>query len=160
LIAASQLLLLLLIANGAPIIARRLLRGHCNWPVDAGRMFMDGHPWLGPSKTVRGIVAAVLACVMGAELIGIPVMIGVLAAVGAMSGDLLSSFVKRRLGIPPSGMTLGLDQIPEALIPTLLIAEQLGLTFAWGVAVIVVFMVLELSLSRLLFTLHIRKRPY
>lgn len=159
-IAASQLLLLLLIANGAPIIAHRLLRGHCNWPVDGGRAFVDGRPWLGPSKTLRGILAAILACVIAASLIGIPVLTGSLVAIGAMSGDLLSSFIKRRLGVPASGMTLGLDQIPESLLPTLLVGGQLGVTLGWGIVVVLAFVVMELSLSRLLFALNIRKRPY
>jgi hypothetical protein len=78
----------------------------------------------------------------------------------AMAGDLFSSFVKRRLGLPPSSMALGLDQIPESLFP--LLACRLLLPLTWldiGVAV-VLFFVGELVLSRILFKLHVRDRPY
>ena len=159
-IVASQLLLLLLIANGAPIIARNLLGKRWNRPLDGGRTFLDGRPWLGASKTLRGILAAIIACGVTAALLGIPLITGVLAAIGAMLGDLLSSFTKRRLRIAPSAMAPGLDQIPESLLPTLLVGSQLGLTPGWGVATIAAFVALELLLSRILFALRIRKRPY
>jgi hypothetical protein len=35
-----------------------------------------------------------------------------LIAASAMAGDCLSSFIKRRLGLERSSMTLGLDQYP------------------------------------------------
>ena len=77
-----------------------------------------------------------------------------------MIGDLLSSFVKRRLDIAPSGMALGLDQIPEVVIPLLLVQRQVGLGPADIITVTLWFIVIELLLSRVLFRLHIRKRPY
>ncbi len=160
LIAAGQLLLLLLIANGAPIIAQRLFGHRAGWPLDGGRRLSDGQPWFGSSKTVRGIAAAVLACAIAAPLLGVSVLVGVLIAAGAMAGDLLSSFIKRRLGIPPSGRMPGLDQLPESVLPTLLAGGQLGLSPAWGLAVVLMFVVLELILARILYALHIRRRPY
>ena len=39
--------------------------------------------------------------------------IGLLVAATAMAGDLLSSFLKRRLALAPSSQAIGLDQIPE-----------------------------------------------
>ena len=159
-LAASQLLFLLLICNGAPVIARNLLGTRWARPLDGGRNFVDGRPWLGSSKTLRGILAALLAGALGAPLLGLPVLTGVLAAAAAMAGDLLSSFTKRRLGLEPSAMAIGLDQVPEALLPALLVGHQLGLTVGWGMVVVLAFLVLELLLSRLLFALNIRKRPW
>ena len=159
-IAASQLLLLLLLSNGAPIIARDLMGDRWAQSLDGGRTFLDGRPWLGPSKTFRGIVAAILAGGLGAAVLGIPVLTGLLAAGAAMVGDLLSSFTKRRLAIAPSARALGLDQIPESLLPALLVGGQLGLTLGWAAAAILAFVILELLLSPLLYALHIRKRPY
>jgi hypothetical protein len=37
----------------------------------------------------------------------------------AMLGDLFSGFVKRRLGMGPSDKALGLDYVPESLLPLL-----------------------------------------
>jgi hypothetical protein len=78
----------------------------------------------------------------------------------AMAGDLLSSFLKRRRGLPPSSQALGLDQIPESLLPQFACIDPLGLTIADIVAGVVIFLVGELLLSRLLFKLKLRDRPY
>jgi CDP-2,3-bis-(O-geranylgeranyl)-sn-glycerol synthase len=76
-----------------------------------------------------------------------------------MLGDLTSSFIKRRLGRPPSSQALLLDQVPESLFPLLVFRERLGLA-AWDIAVVVLaFFVLDLLLSRLLYKLHLRDQP-
>jgi hypothetical protein len=158
--AVIQLLLLLLVANGAPIIAHNLLGGCWSRPLDGGRLFRDGRPWLGPTKTIRGIFASLAGTTLAAMVIGVPASIGLQVAAAAMLGDLASSFVKRRLGIASSDMALGLDQIPEALFPALLVRGQLGISPAWTAGVVVAFVVLGLLLSRLLFALNIRRRPF
>jgi hypothetical protein len=159
-VAVIQLLLLVLIANGAPVIARHLFGRRWGRAVDGGRLFVDGRPWLGPSKTIRGIVAALLCTSVAAVLVGLSAFIGLQVAAGAMLGDLLSSFTKRRLGIASSDMALGLDQIPEVLVPALLVGAQLGVTPAGMAGVVAAFVVLELVLSRILFALNIRRRPF
>lgn len=156
----TSLLLLILVANGAPVIAHYLLPSFAACPLDGGRCFADGRPWLGPSKTVRGLLASLLLTTLAAPLLGLPVSTGILIAVGAMLGDLLSSFVKRRLAITPSGMALGIDQIPESLIPLLFVQSQFGLGVAAVIAIVAAFFLLELLLSRLLYRLHIRQQPW
>ena len=156
-----QLLLLLVIANGAPIIARNLLGDHFNTPVDLGTVIKKDHrPLFGPTKTVRGIFAALLITPIVANLIGIGWFVGLFVAMYAMLGDLLSSFIKRRLNIEPSGKALGLDQIPESLLPLLVVMGHVEITFIEVILLVAVFMVVELNLSKILFHLHIRKRPY
>jgi CDP-2,3-bis-(O-geranylgeranyl)-sn-glycerol synthase len=83
-----------------------------------------------------------------------------LVAITAMIGDLLSSFIKRRMGIAPSDRAIGLDQIPESLLPLLACAFFLPLTFFDVAVATLIFFVGELALSRVLFKLHIRDRPY
>ena len=74
---------------------------------------------------------------------------GVYAAntAGAIAGDLLSSFVKRRLGLASSSMAIGLDQIPEALVPALLSCVLLPLDWLDILAVVTLFFVANLVLS-------------
>ena len=120
----------------------------------------DGRPLLGPSKTVRGIIVAVLAASACAPLFGIAWTIGFVVGLAAMAGDLASSFVKRRIGLPPSSRALGLDQIPESLFPALACKGPLALTIADVILAVALFSVGELILSRLLFKMHIRKEPY
>jgi CDP-2,3-bis-(O-geranylgeranyl)-sn-glycerol synthase len=155
-----QLLVLMTLANGTPIVAKKIFGPHFARPLDAGIMFLDGRPLFGPSKTIRGIMASILITTASAPLVGLDLTIGAIVAGAAMTGDLFSSFVKRRLNFPPSSQALGLDQVPESLFPMLACGGALSLTIqdiALGVGV---FFVGELILSRLLYWVHLRDKPY
>jgi CDP-2,3-bis-(O-geranylgeranyl)-sn-glycerol synthase len=156
----AQALFLVLVANGMPLLAYRLWPGLLAYPVDHGRCWRDGRPLLGDSKTWRGVVTSLLATGMAAIVLGHPVWVGLMAGAAAMAGDVLSSFSKRRFGLAPSDMALGIDQIPESLLPALVLAPYFRLSGGEVAVVVVLFFVLELVLSRVLFQLGLRKRPY
>lgn len=153
-------LLLVVVANGAPVLATRIFGDRFGWPLDGGIKLFDQRPLLGTSKTVRGIIAAVLATALVSVAVGLPFRVGVLVAVWAMIGDLLSSFMKRRLNMPPSSMAIGLDQGLESLLPLLAVRSYFDLTLPEILAILLAFLVVELTLSYIFFKLHIRKRPY
>lgn len=155
-----KLLLLIMMANGAPVIAAAICGAWCAWPLDRGWMLADGDRLLGDSKTWRGALAALLASGIGAMLLGLPLWVGAVIGLAAMIGDVLSSFVKRRLGVSASGMVFGLDQIPEALLPLLAVADEFALTWRAISGIVIGFIALELALSPLLYWLGIRNRPY
>ena len=155
-----KLLALLIIANGVPVIARRLLGDRLSFSLDGHARFIDGRPLLGPSKTVRGLMLSVVTTSVVALLLGMGLSTGILVGVGAMLGDLLSSFTKRRLALKPSSRATGLDQIPESLVPALMCWHELSLTAADVVAVVGLFFFGDIVLSLLLFRMHIRDRPY
>jgi CDP-diglyceride synthetase len=155
-----KFVLLLGIANGTPVIAEKLLGRFLSYPLDAGKIFIDGQPLFGASKTIRGIIAAVIATSASAPVLGVTWTIGSLVAVAAMLGDVISSFIKRRMGRPPSSRTLGLDQIPESLLPALACKSLLALTAADVILIVALFSLGGFILSRLLFKMHIRKQPY
>src|SRR5664280_3570070 len=121
-----QLLVLMTLANGTPIVAKKIFGPHFSFPLDAGTIFFDGRPLFGHSKTIRGIVVSILVTTASAPLIGLDLTVGAIVASAAMGGDLFSSFVKRRLNVPPSNQALGLDQIPESLFPMLACREVLS----------------------------------
>ena len=123
-------------------------------------MFFDGRPLLGSSKTIRGLVAAVTATALGALLLGLPATVGALLGGGAMLGDALSSFIKRRMGAAPSSRATGLDQIPEALLPLLVLKGILGLTLVQIAGITFAFFVLEIPLAWLTHRIGLRDRPY
>jgi len=153
-------LLLLVVANSAPVLGHKLFGQRLDYPLDGGWRFFDGRPLLGPSKTLRGVVLSLAAATAAAPALGLPWATGALVAGLSMLGDLASSFIKRRLGRPPSSPALLLDQVPESLFPLLAFREWLGLT-AWDIAVVVLaFFVLDLLLSQLLYRLHLRDQPY
>ena len=96
-------------------------------PLDGGWSLWDGRPVFGPSKTLRGVVAALAATPLAAWVLGVGWGLGLVIAMGAMAGDLLASFTKRRLGLPSSASVPLLDHLPETLIPALLVKGAMGL---------------------------------
>ena len=155
-----QLLLLLMLANGTPVIAKKILRDRYGYPLDGNLCFADGRPLLGRSKTIRGVALAILVTTAGGPLIGLGWETGLLVGIFAMAGDLFSSFSKRRLGRPSSSRATGLDQIPESLFPLLACRGLLPLTAADIIVCVVMFIVGEVVLSRLLYAYRLRDRPY
>ena len=96
-------------ANAAPLV----LGGGA--PLDGGRCLADGRPIFGPHKTVRGVIAGIVV----GTLIGLAESVvdsrlaiaGLMIALGAVLGDLLGAFVKRRLNVEPGKAFPILDQL-------------------------------------------------
>jgi CDP-2,3-bis-(O-geranylgeranyl)-sn-glycerol synthase len=154
------LLFLLVLANGTPLMAHKVLGRRYSYPVDGDRQFVDGRPVFGPAKTLRGVTCAILVTAAGAPVIGLGWKIGLLVGSLAMFGDLVSSFIKRRLGRSSSSPIVGVDQIPESLFPLLACIHPLSLTVADVAVGVAVFFVGELALSRVLYAFDLRDRPY
>ncbi len=155
-----QLFLLIWVANGAPILARMLFGTRFSYPVDGSARFLDGRPFFGSAKTLRGIIAAVALTTLAALSLGLAAGLGALVGSAAVAGDLVSSFVKRRLGIPTSGRARGLDQVPEALLPALLAAPRLDLEASEIALVVGMFVVLAVALSPVLCWMRVRDTPH
>ncbi len=158
--AVAQALFLLVVANGAPILATRLLGRRLSRPVDGGALFRDGRPIFGRSKTLRGLAASVTATSIAARLLGLSATSGAIIAALAMAGDLLSSFLKRRITLAPSARAIGLDYFPESFLPALYAATIMPLTLVETATLLVVFFIGGLLLSRVLYALNIREQPY
>ena len=155
-----QLLLLLLIANGAPIIAFLLLKERWAFPLDRGRVLRDGQRLLGKSCTLRGWLASAAATALAAIILDIPLETGLVLALLAMTGDALSSFVKRRLRLAPGHRAPGLDQVPESLLPLIGVSHHFDLS-AMDIGLIVTgFFLLDVLLSPILYWLKLRKDPH
>jgi CDP-2,3-bis-(O-geranylgeranyl)-sn-glycerol synthase len=155
-----KFLVLLTMANGTPVIAKKLLGEFLSSPIDGGMALSDGRPLFGRSKTLRGIAVAVIATTLSAPVLGMAWTTGLLVGLAAMAGDLSSSFTKRRMGLPSGSRALGLDQIPEALLPALVCKSFLALTVVDIAMIVALFTVGEILLSRVLFKMHVRDQPY
>ena len=155
-----QLLVLIIVANGAPIVLRSLLDNRYATPVDFGLTLPDKRPLFGESKTWRGLAGAIVLTSAVAMVLGYSAVTGALIAVYALSGDLFSSFIKRRLGMAPSSMAPLLDQVPESLFPAVMFRGEFGLNALSIMILVSVFVVAELILSNVLYKLGIRNRPY
>ncbi|MEM0015406.1 MAG: CDP-archaeol synthase [Zestosphaera sp.] len=138
-----------MVANAMPLITRRYIFRNSR-PIDFGRTFIDGRRVFGDNKSLEGFASGVVA----GSLVGLaysyyfsaPVwlMYGIVSGLGAMCGDLLNSFVKRRLGLAPGQPFIPLDQISfflaafiavKASRADLLVGRELGVVdFAVGLA--------------------------
>ncbi len=101
------------VANAAPLVFGG------GMPLDGGRNFLDGQPIFGFHKTVRGLAAGIIAgSVLGAaeSLFDSRLLLaGFMMALGAVLGDLLGAFVKRRLKIKPGKQFPIVDQLDFVL---------------------------------------------
>jgi len=155
-----KLLVLLTLANGTPVIARNIFAERFAWPLDGGIKSFDGQPLFGSSKTVRGVVLSVLVTGAGGALMGLGWKVGVVIGTLSMAGDLFSSFLKRRMKLPPSSRAPGLDQVPESLFPLLACQGMLALSVTEVVTAVAIFFVGDVVFSPLFYKWKIRKRPY
>ena len=156
----TRLVFLLILANGTPVIAKKILGDRFSRPLDSGARFLDGQPWFGRSKTIRGVLLSVLATTAGSYLLGLGTKTGALVGSLAMSGDLFSSFLKRRMRLPSSSRASGLDQLPESLFPLLACRRALSLSTVDTAVTVVTFFVGEILISRVLYKYRLRDRPY
>jgi len=91
------------LANAAPVI----LGGGV--PLDMGAKWIDGRRLLGNHKTVRGTISGILVGLLAGLIQDRPIA-GILQGVGAMIGDLIGSFIKRRMGLSPGSWAPLIDE--------------------------------------------------
>jgi len=155
-----KLLIVLLVANGTPILLSRLLGAWGAGPVDGALRLRDGQRLFGPTKTWRGLLGGVAAAECSGLLLGLDAGLGGIAGGLSLLGDLGTSFVKRRMRLPPSSRVTGLDQLPEALLPTLCLAGSFDIG-PWEAALVAAaFVLADMAMSRVGFHLGIRRNPH
>ena len=123
-------------ANQLPIFAKYFnILPSLARPIDGGRLYRDGKPLFGKNKTYRGFIVAciggiIVAIIQWKLLLIFPwlrrihvvnikeeyvPLFGFLAGFGAMTGDLIKSFFKRRAGVDPGKPWMPFDQIDAAI---------------------------------------------
>lgn len=155
-----QLLLLIIIANGSPILIRILLGDNLNLPVDFGATLSDNNPVFGSSKTWRGIFAALLMTAMAASLLNYSFVTGILIACYAVVGDLSSSFIKRRFAMQPSSKACLLDQVPESFLPAFMMMNTFNLEVLGVLLLVVFFVAIDMVITYLLYHWRILKKSH
>lgn len=149
------------VANATPVVLGR------GTPIDGGRLFRDGRPIFGAGKTIRGFVAGlIVGSIVGVAqgiVVGQPcnyAMLGLLLALGALIGDLLGSFIKRRLNIPRGGAAPVLDQLGFVVF-ALLFASPVMLP-SWEVILIILIITppIHLATNFVGYKLGFKSRPY
>lgn len=136
-------------------------------PMDFGRNFIDGKPLFGSHKTFRGFLSGLLiGTLIGIAQSNLPffqplhLLVGFVLSLGGLIGDLIHSFVKRRLSIPPGGsfpVADQLDFIVGALLFSLLISPP---SMSVALVILVVTPPIHLLTNYVAYRLGIKKEPF
>ncbi|MEJ2642234.1 MAG: CDP-archaeol synthase [Desulfosarcinaceae bacterium] len=117
---ALKILVILIVANTAPILSSALFPKARRWPLDNGRRLADGRPLLGAHKTLWGLLSGIGAAGIIGLLMGLSLATGLLIGLASLLGDLLTSFFKRRLGLVAGETAHLFDHLLEGALPLLL----------------------------------------
>lgn len=153
-------LFLLMAANIPPLVAARVLGPRWARPVDGGSKAPDGRRLLGDAKTWRGCAVSLIGTMAVGCCMNVAPAVAMRFGLLSMGGDIVASFLKRRIGIAVHGRSPVLDQLPEAILPFVFLRRQLATRRRDVIEAIFVFTVLEEPLSRVLFRLGLRDRPF
>ena len=90
-------------ANALPAAISKINILGLRVPVDGGRKAPDGKRWLGDGKTWQGVLSATAAGAVIGHLLSYirmgSALIGGIMGFGAIFGDAVGSFIKRRMGL-------------------------------------------------------------
>ena len=161
--ALLQLLLFILpayMANSTPVIFGG------GTPMDFGRNAWDGRRCLGDGKTWRGFIAGLafgtLAGIAEASLLGDNsfILLGFLLSYGALVGDLMGSFLKRRMGMERGHPTFIIDQLPFLIFALVLAAPVRFPGWAESAFLAVLTYFLHVSTNLLANRLGLKRVPW
>ena len=118
------------IANGTPVI----FGGGA--PLDMGTNILGNHKtWRG---TISGLLGGFVVAVLEYIFLSQPLFLGAALAIGAIAGDLIGSFAKRRSGIREGASVPILDQYSFFIFAMLFSLPFGGLPSTLGIVVLVV----------------------
>lgn len=172
-------------ANMTPPIAKKLdILKFLNIPIDNNKTCRDARPIFGKNKTYRGYVVGVFGGIIGIVIqmllyrydffksisitgidytnIVLMLLLGVLMGLGAITGDLIESFIKRRLNIASGQSFVPWDQIDLVLGAYLFVLPILYLYLTWQIFLIsiVISFCLHVITNHISFYLNIRKEKW
>lgn len=141
-------------------------------PIDCGRKFFDGKPIFGSHKTYRGFISGLLiGTFVGwvqefiAPNAGLPkgsVFLGFILSLGALVGDLVGSFTKRRLDLKPGAPMPVVDQLDFVFFALLfaLIVEPNSISFLCAILIIALTGPIHVLVNFIAYLLHLKDKPW
>ena len=168
------------LANSAPLVAAKIpwLK---DWqtPIDFDKKWR-GHAIFGPHKTWRGLISGIVVATLVFWLQKIVtthyewlrfttefvdyqnlsiILMGILFGVGALGGDAIKSFFKRRVNVKPGSPWPPFDQIDFILGSIVLTSPVTNLSLSHILLIIVLWIPLHYAGNLLGWILRLKKRP-
>ncbi len=142
------------IANATPV----LLGG--GPPLDGGRTWVDDQPLFGDHKTVRGTFSGIIVGI-AVGILQMQPLRGVLLSVGAIGGDIVISFIKRRIKLKPGAMFPIADQMGFIVFAVLLVSlVQPSPTWERAVAILIATLPIHYLTNVIAWALKLKRNPW
>jgi len=141
------------VANSSPVV----LGG--GTPLDRGLKWLDGKPFLGSHKTIRGCVFGILA----GSIIGLlqgNFFGGIAQSVGAILGDLISSFFKRRMDFEPGASVPLLDQLNFIVVAIILSQPYQHTSWVHILTILVITAPIHYAVNYVAWLLKLKSHPW
>lgn len=162
-------------ANMAPVVAKNMFRNMA-FPIDFN-IRMGEHTLLGKNKTYRGLIAGVLAAIIVAyiqfflnenniladlALVDYSnwLLIGLLLGFGAMFGDMVKSFIKRRLDLKPGTPFVPFDQLDFVFGALIFVYPTAELSMEKMAIILFISFILHVIINHIAFYTGIRKERW
>lgn len=149
-----------------------MLLGGGNIRLDLGRNYSDGRPVFGKGKTLRGAVLGFLVGFLASAavyyllpdytsiLVQNYLFFGLLASSGAILGDVVASFFKRRLGFESGKEVILLDQL-DFIIGAIVLGMIVYVPSLLEIAVFIVITLIAHRIANIIAYLwKLKKVPY
>lgn len=141
------------IANSVPVLARG------RHPLDLGKSMRDGRRVLGDGKTFEGFLSGLFMGTLAGALFGYPLP-SFLLALGALSGDILGAFIKRRVGIERGRPAPLLDQLDFVAGALLFLYPVYQITLEQVLFIVAVTPPIHLMTNYVAYRLGLKKYPW
>lgn len=155
-------------ANSAPVV----LGG--GRPLDLGKSMPDGRRVFGAGKTVRGAVLAVIVGTAVALVVAtiasnfsffplastLTVELGFLLALGTVAGDVLGSFIKRRVGMKRGAPFPVLDQMGFVVVALLFASASASISLFPLAIILIATPIIHVSFNVIAYLLKLKPVPY
>lgn len=170
------------VANGFAVFGKFIRQRHT---IDGGRVLEDGQPVLGPGKTCEGfIVGFVSGVLIGLlQVVTAPILFSLIiqyvylppelvpivlvtlplvifVALGALVGDLIGSFIKRRLSIARGRPAPILDQLDFLIMAMLLGALITPIHWILAIFLLIVTPIIHLVANIIGYLIGLKQEPW
>ncbi len=157
---AITLYLPAMVTNATPVFVRK------GTPIDLGKKFIDGHRILGDGKTFEGLLVGlyfgfiVSFTYMLLQYDFYSTLILYLSCIAAILGDLLGSFIKRRLGLKRGERALLLDQLDFFLASSIVLIIHGLVDYILFIVALVIIVLLHIFTNRVAYILGLKNVPW
>ena len=128
-------------------------------PLDGGENWLDGKPFLGGHKTLRGCIVGVFMGLLIGLLQG-SLYVGLTQGLGAILGDLISSFLKRRWDVAPGEGFPLLDQLDFIVAAIILSQPYTRASLQEMIIILIVTVPIHYFMNYVAWLIKIKENPW